>query len=266
MFNQRRQAAAPRVHPNSSTGDDRLKRRGHGSLNAELFKKLYFSTSSRQALPDHHTDTAALALSVAPSMKTLQVGMGYVKSQAPPPMRSHCTYADQYQTLPLDDVAVTKEMRNLIASTSREGSSTNKVIEGLKLGSNTTCKAFYGEYGDKLYAVPVEQQIRPEGYIRVSNNAKFMESKTVFQRDYPLYSEDRQQKGRPNACEKGHDKMHHLKGRFDDNTSYKREFGKDGPSQNRYPGATKSQSMGELMTAAKARQVAAFSGRNPPRH
>lgn len=253
-------------HPNAISNESRLVRRGHNSLNADLFQKLYFSTSSRQALPDHHTNTADLALSVAPSMKTLQVGMGYVKSQAPPPMRSHCTYADQYQTLPLDDVSATREMRNIIASTSREGSSTNKVIEGLSLGSDTTCKAFYGQYGDIRVPVPVAQVIRPEGYIRVSNNAKFLESKTVFQRDYPLYSEDRQQKGRPNACDKGHDKMHHLKGRFDDNTSYKREFGKDGPSQNRYPGATKSQSMGELMTAAKAKQMAAFSGRNQPRH
>lgn len=267
MFKQRPKAIQPRVHPNSSTGESRLVRRGHGSLNAELFQKLYFATSSKQALPDHTENQAELKLSAPTNMKSFNVPAKYVQSSAPSPQRSHCTYAHEYHSMPLDDAPVQREMRQLIASTSRQGSSTNQVIEGLSLSSATTNKAFYGQYGDKpAFSEPV-QIVRPEGYIRLSAEARLGESRTVFQRDYPLYPEAMLRKAHGVAASKSAD---HLgvacrgPGRLDDMTSYKRVFGKDKPPG--FPGAgPNSQSMGDLMNQARARQMAAFSGRNPPR-
>jgi len=258
MLSTKSKASVPRLpHFNAQTGDSRLVRRGHGNLNAELFQKLYFSTSSKQALPDHKADDIKQA--VVPSMKVLHVGGGYMKSEAPVPMRSHCTYSHEYHKMPLDDAPVTRALRTLIASTSRAGSSTNQVVEGLSLSSDTTNKAYYGCYGDKPVHAEVATIVRPEGYIRINHDARFMESKTVFQRDYPLYSETLQNKGRQ-PPQKSADERYIIKGKFDDMTSYKRGIGKDSPA--RYPGVGKSQSMGDLLQAAKNRQAAAFSGRN----
>lgn len=264
MFNQKRQAAAaPRVHPNSCVGDNRLKRRGHGSLNSELFQKLYFSTSSKTALPDHTENKAALQQSVQPSMKSLNQGAGYVKSSLPAPQRSECTYSCEYKILPLDDAPVQKEMRQLIASKSRAGSSTNQVVEGLRLSSDTTTKAFYGSYGDKPARVDPAMFVKPDQNIRLSKDAKFMESKTVFQRDFKGHDEEVQRKFRLAASKCGAgDQLDSLKrrGKFDDMTSYKREFGKEPAA--RHPGAlSKSQSAAQVLQRARAWQESAFSGR-----
>jgi len=259
MFNQKRQAAAPRVHPNSSTGDDRLKRRGHSSLNSELFKKLYFCTSSRTALPDHTNDKVALQQSVQPSFKSLNQPV-YIKNSAPGAKRSECTHAREYKVHPLDDAPVQREMRQLIAQSSRSGSSTNQVVAGLRLSSDTTTKAFYGSYGDVPVRVDPAMFIPPMENIRLNRDAKFMESKTVFQRDFGGCSEEVQRKFRQDAAKSVADTTPLKRGgKFDDMTSYKREFGKEPTARN--PGISHSQSAADILERGR-HQASAFSGRN----
>jgi hypothetical protein len=260
MFNQKRQAAAPRVHPNNQNGESRLKRRGHGDLNAALLQKMYFATSSKNALPDHTMNQTTLIASAQPSMKSLHVGPGYVKSEVPLPQRSQCTHAREYQVLPLDDAPVQREMRQLIASSSRKGQ--GQVVEGLRLSSETTTKAYYGSFGDKLVQSQPASFAKPDQNIRLDRDSKFMESKTCFQRAYQGYDEALQKQFRqPVTNGMGYvDSPIKRRGDFNDMTSYKREFGKEPIA--RYPGMPKSQSAADVLLGARARQAAAFSGRN----
>merc|ERR1711966_146017 len=95
---------------------------------------------------------------------------------------------------------------------------------------------------------------KPEGFIRVSPDAKFMVSQSVFQKDF-----------RSHSALQGLNRLEHSRsvdhlggkamGRFEDMTSYKRCFGRDRPPQ--HPGLPKSQSV-DVLKASKARQAAAF--------
>lgn len=261
MLNQKRQAAAPRVHPNKLQDQvSRLKRRGHGSLNAELFQKLYFSTESRTALPDRG-ENAELKLPVQPSMKQFVAaqGAGYVKVEADAPKRSQCTYAREYHTMPLDAAPVLNELRGIIAQNSRTGSSTNQVVPGLSLSSATSNRAFYGSYGDKPVRAETIPAVLPECGIRINRDAKFMESKTVFQKDYKWHSQGSRM-NIPEPSTRLDSLANKNPGTFNGMTSYKRVFGDERAP--RYPGLQKSQSVpADALQAARARQAAAFSGR-----
>jgi hypothetical protein len=257
MLEQKRQA--PRAHPSTvALQESRLQRRGHSNLNAELFKKLYFSTSSKTAFPDHSANQSDLKEAAQPSMnemKALCQGAPRVQSQARAPQRSDCTYAHQYHQMPLDSAPVNNQLRELIAVSSRTGS--NKVVEGLSLSSVTTTRACYGSYGDKPARIEQAPIVKPEGYMRINSDARFLESKSVFQRDFrwqhDLQNINRKENGKS---------LDHLggkqAGKFEDMTSYRREFGKDRPP--RHPGLPKSQSV-DALRAMRAREAAIFSGR-----
>lgn len=254
MLNQKVKATVHKVHPNSDAGESRLKRRGHGDVNSEIFAKLYFSTSSRSALPDHAENPERLKQAAQISMKSFNQGRGYMKNTAPAPQRSMCTYASQYTTLPLDDAPVQKQMAQLIAQSSRQGS--NQVVEGLKIGSDTTAKAFYGQYGDKPMKVEPAVIFKPEGAININRNAQFLESKSVFQRDYRVIDPLVQKKFQ-NEVAKRHDHIQRYQGGFNDMTTYRRDVGKE--RIGRYAAVPKSQSAGDILQRERA--LAAFSGR-----
>lgn len=250
-------ASAPKVHPNSQTaGQSRLVRRGHQTLNADIFQKLYFSTSSGAACPNHGS---AAVQAVQPSMKAFNQGAGYQKSAAPAPQRSDCTYHNNYKQQNLEGAPALKEMRQIIASTSRAGSSTNQVLEGLPLSSDTTSKAFYGAYGDRPYPIGhvPERKHGPEGLIRINSDAQFLESKSCFQRDFKQYDEELRNKSRPEMMKDRGVFASKSANKFDAVSSYKREFGK---SRDPRHGLARSRSEGVVKSASQLHALA-FSGR-----
>jgi len=266
MLDAKKPQGGIRIHPNTlALAGSSLGRRGIGNLNAELYKKLYFATSSSSALPNHTVNQADLRSAANPSMKSLHQRAAPVQSQAPGAQRAHCTYSMEYQPLSLDGAPVLNELRHIIASNSRKGSEQNQVIEGLPFSSATTNKAFYGCYGD----VPVRQEVativKPEPYMRINHQAKFLESKSCFQRDFRSHEDAGTNFNRRVVPAKSHDHLDNkTPGKVEDMTSYKRQFGRDRPP--RYPGLMKSQSMPmdalSALQAQKAREAAAFSGRN----
>jgi hypothetical protein len=223
MLQQKRPQGTREPHPNSQmTGESRLTRRGHASLSADVFQKLYFSTSSSAALPEHNK--SEVKDSNLPSMKSFNQGAGYHKSNFPGPQRDDCTYSGQFVKLPLDDAAVTKELRKIIASSSREGSSGNKVVEGLSLSSETTNKAAYGQ---ELRPNEPIKITKPEGGIRIRPDAQFLESKSVFQRDFRQYDLELQNKSRREMIRNASSLAVRSPNTFQEISSYKRAFGKD---------------------------------------
>lgn len=254
MFDQKRQATR-QPHPNAP-GRSGLQRSGHSNLNSDLFQKLYFSTSSRTALPDHTENQASLQLAAQPSMKSFNQGLGYMKSQAPVPQRSHCTYSANFQQKELDHVPVNNELRQLIAASSREGSAANKVIEGLQSSSDTTNRASYGRYGDKRLLSERPALIRPDQAIHISRDAKFYESKSTFQRDFPLYDASSFRRSKATRQSKSLDHLGQKSpGKLEDCTSYQRGYGKEAGG---YPGMPK---VGKSCALSSSQYAAAFSGR-----
>lgn len=255
MFDQKRQGATRQPHPNAP-GLSGLQRRGHNKLNSDLFQRLYFSTSSRTALPDHTENQVGLRLAAQQSMKSFNQGLGYMKSEAPVPQKSHCTYSANFQQKGLEHVPVNNELRQLIATTSREGSAANKVIEGLASSSDTTNRASYGRYGEKKLLIERPSMIMPEQAIQVSRDAKFYESKSTFQRDFPLYDASSLRRSKAVQQSKSLDHLGQKSpGKLETSTSYQRGYGKE---VGRYPGMPKVQSSCALSSSQYA---AAFSGR-----
>lgn len=227
-------------------------------MNADLFQKLYFSTSSGAGCPNHFNQSdysSVVKQAVQPSMKAFNQGTtAPQKSRAPAPQRAHCTYATQYQEKPLDGAPVLNEMRHMIAATSRAGSSTNQVLEGLPLSSTTTTKAFYG---DRPRVDPPERKQGPEGLIRIRSDAAFLESKSCFQRDFKQYDEAMRNNSRREMMENIGQLDMKNPNKFDAVSSYKRAFGKDRDSRH---SPRRSRSV-DALQAARDRQAAAFSGR-----
>jgi hypothetical protein len=247
MLIQKRPQGIREPHINCQTsGESRLKRRGHGSHSADVLQKLYFSTSSSAALPEHNT--SEVELSHLPSMKSFNQGAGYHKSELPGPRRSDCAYSAQFVSMPLDDVAATRELRGMIAASSMEGSSGNKVVEGLSLSSDTTNKAFYGK--DRKRAEPV-QIVKPECAIRIRPDAQFLVSKSVFQRDFKEYNQELQQKSRREIIRNDGNFISRSPVSFEGVSSYKRAFGKDRQDPMAKL-AGKSKSMGVLRCGYRA--------------
>lgn len=257
MLNPKKQAQ-PKAHPGAvQLQASRLTRRGLEGLNADLIQKFYFSTTSGGALPDHTQRPSEFKGAVGESMKGILPPV-YIKNEFDAPKRSACTYASQFKIHSLDDAPVNKELGHIIGKNSRTGSSSNQVVEGLSLGSDTTTKAYYGSYGYRPPRIDPPRIVMPEENIKLRPDAKFLESKTQFQRDYRWKSMTQNQ-----PCAKSVDHLGQKSpGKFNDMTSYRREFGKDQKGKHgRYVDMlNRAQSM-DALQAQRPRQPAAYSGR-----
>jgi len=157
-------------------------------LSPDILQKLYFSTSSSRASPDHFAVNAEDAKSARPaSMKSIsQPNLKWEASTAPSANRSNTTNAAEYNRKPLDAAPITRELGMLLAGDAYRGQG-NSNTRGQHLSSETTTKSCYL---GKQSGGGVVQPFKPETNTQIDPRAKFLESKTAFQRQFQEYDEE----------------------------------------------------------------------------
>lgn len=222
--------------------------RGRGGLSADIYAKMFFSTSSQDALKNHFVvDPEEARYARSRSMKELSMGAGYHRSAVPGPQRDECTYFNDYVKRPLDDKPVSTEMRHMFAENSRR-SNQGEAAKGISLSDTTTNKAFYSENATlQPQRVPAS---KPMQHIRIKADAKFMESKTIMQRDFEKPDEVQARKGRGHLL-KPSDARYIMRAKFEGASAYKREFSEDKYKKQR----------GNLHASLRSRSMAALEAR-----
>eukprot|EP00747_Dinoflagellata_sp_TGD_P168096 gnl/TRDRNA2_/TRDRNA2_193743_c0_seq1.p1 gnl/TRDRNA2_/TRDRNA2_193743_c0~~gnl/TRDRNA2_/TRDRNA2_193743_c0_seq1.p1 ORF type:complete len:279 (+),score=40.75 gnl/TRDRNA2_/TRDRNA2_193743_c0_seq1:84-839(+) len=197
-------------------------------LSPDAFAKVFFSTASKEGLPDHWARNSALTNpknAVPTSMKSLNQPLPYQRSSVGGPQRSSCTYHREFVSKPLDGAPMNKQLGDLFAENSRGGES--QQISGLSLSSKTTTKESYPSYAGKGDArMP---NCKPSIQVHVDPTAKFMESKTTFQAHFPNYTDESKKNCRGEFQEPYSNIASKAEYNGEYKTAYKREF-----SESRY--------------------------------
>mmetsp|Transcript_117883 Transcript_117883/g.263507 ORF Transcript_117883/g.263507 Transcript_117883/m.263507 type:complete len:250 (+) Transcript_117883:92-841(+) len=226
--------------------------RGLGSLSPELCARMYFSTSSKDSLRDHFSaDPVRAAGARATSMKDLlSPPTRWEPSSVPGMQRSMCTYGTEYVEKPLGAVAVNREMGQMFAANSNQGSQKKT---GMPLSSVTQVRSTY-----LPTAAARDPLFRPEVHLSVDQNARLLESKTVFQRDFQGYDSGMQKMGRGVIVKPGGGASHMPKASvFNGESCYQQEFG--GPGGARAPAPSRRERSAALRERS-ARAAQALSG------
>lgn len=207
------------------------------SLTPEMCAKLYFSTNSRDSLPDYFSGGSSrgdLALGARPD--TMKGVIAAPTQYAPPTQsssmpRTMCSYSSQYTEMPLDGLKVTRELAIVNAEKSVQGQTGSKnrgkgSSMPLNSSSDTTTRQSYGP-PDKSSASKRSGLIMPTSFIQVDPNAKFMESKTVFQRDFHDFDAETRRRGRSEPKNPtGGSHLPQGAQRFEGDTQYRRDYDK----------------------------------------
>lgn len=165
------------------------KAKDHGSLSPEMCNRLYFSTNSRDNLPNYFSQSSSHAALVAgarpETFKTVhQAVTQYAPSKVGSIPRSMCTYSANYLQLPLDGVKVNRDLAHVFQENSTNGQTGSKNRgQSLPLSSDTTTRQSYGA-PEVSASSGRGAMIMPTQQIVVDPTSKFMESKTNFQRDF----------------------------------------------------------------------------------
>lgn len=152
--------------------------KGHESLAAEVRQRMFFTTSTGDAI--RQFNPREVTHSRGPSFSFLTAHQGWQRSQVPMIDRTSCSYTSEFVQKPMDMLEVTNQMKDLFAKKAVAGETTT-VPPGTKLATETSFKHFFGNA-----AKPggPEQSFKPSVQVHVDPKAKFMVSCSTFNRDF----------------------------------------------------------------------------------
>lgn len=153
------------------------------SLSADAKRLLYYSTSTKDALPSH------------PPVRTENFGQvhyvgqrdtdvcQYRVSRAPLCQRNQCSYTKDYVPLPLDHVAVNKELATIFAPV-RHAASTPAIG-----GGTTSYEAEYVSYQDRAPQTQLPLLNNPWAATNTIPKASdhMLVTRSVFKHEYPVW-------------------------------------------------------------------------------
>lgn len=123
----------------------------------------------------------------------LQPRSSWQPSQAPGVGRSMCTYNSEFIQRPLDALPATRELGQLFAVQSTQGQGHSHGSHSLPLSSDTTTRA---SYPAPAAAHGAGQSFKPAQEVHIDPTARFMESRSVFQKDFKAYNAQLRSMGR----------------------------------------------------------------------
>jgi len=195
------------------------------SVPADVLERLFFPSASKESLRNHATERPEEFKSAKPtSFKLINQpnGGGWKPSEVPAVNKSSCTYASQFQELPLDGAQVNRDLGKVFAQNANTGmqARTNQA----KMSDETTNRVNYTkkERGNQLGAC------RPLCHVSTDPTAKFYESKTCFQRNFMPMSDTMLKIAQSDRAREAPCSYQRPSAALVSYSSYERDFRKDG--------------------------------------
>jgi len=167
---------------------------GHRGMAKEIMAEMFFSTSSRSALPDHVTGAPPKleqALRDGAKYRELRGRLavtqphGWKPSEVAKPSRVDCHYAREYVPRPLDNAPLDRDAARLQMEADRGG---GQFSTGQPLASETTTKQSYPAYPGASPPRPFLPA--PVNLGRSSSGPEFLVRESSMKSDFPAHSKD----------------------------------------------------------------------------
>lgn len=107
--------------------------------------------------------------------------------------RTLCTYASEFIQQPLDGVTVNRELGELFHANAVRGSRGGTDGPKLPLSSDTTTRSSYIAPKPKKGK---EENFKPDHVVHVDPSSHFLETRSVFQRDFGAFNPEQRRMGR----------------------------------------------------------------------
>lgn len=164
------------------------------NVSPDMLQKMFFSTTAKRANVDHfatHPDEAKNARPASFKGISIPAAGRWEPSRAGFASRNDCSYHRDFVELPLDAAPVTRALGQLLGEDAYKGSSAGS--GGMPIQKVTTSKAAFPQYDGSFKQLG---SYKPENPMHVNPEAKFYESKSAFQRQFPAYDQEDVKRGR----------------------------------------------------------------------
>jgi len=158
-----------------------------GALSPDVIARAFFSTTSADNMRNHFSDARMEMTRASSFQSVLQPPQKYEVSRVPGGMnRSLCTYNSEFIRQPLDACGPTNGLREVFKNQASQGSTAGPATPKPPLSSVTTTRTAYS--APKRSASGPVQIFKPKQDVHVNPEAKFMESRSVFHREFRNYN------------------------------------------------------------------------------
>lgn len=159
---------------------------GFEALPREVYKSIFFSTSSAEALnhPARKAGSSIVENCRGVSMQEIhdQSRQKYQRPKAPMVQRSACTYTQEYTSLPLDGADVNQQLFDLFKDKSR--GSAQAPGNHVKIGSATEASQQYVKYSKDQARKAPGASYKPKQERHTDPDSKLLVKESMFRKDF----------------------------------------------------------------------------------